>query len=100
MAKSFSPPPLDHKFVDEDGNLTQEWRMFFSDMFQTNEGLASQAGVTLPTLTTTQRDAANTSLTNIINQSNIPSGLMIYNSTDNELQVYFSTLGWRSVYTT
>ena len=74
--------------------------MFFSDMFQTNEGLASQAGVTLPTLTTTQRDAANTSLTNIINQSNIPSGLMIYNSTDNELQVYFSTLGWRSVYTT
>tara|TARA_R110002126_G_scaffold196770_4_gene344698 strand:- start:165 stop:467 length:303 start_codon:yes stop_codon:yes gene_type:complete len=100
VAKSFSPPPLDHKFVDEDGNLTQEWRMFFSDMFQTNEGLASQAGVTLPTLTTTQRDAANTSLTNIINQSNIPSGLMIYNSTDNELQVYFSTLGWRSVYTT
>lgn len=86
MSKSFVRPPVEEAFLTEDGFLSDSWREWFLDTWQTSDELASQAGIQLPVLTTTQRDSDE-----FIDQARVASGdlngLIIYNSTLNQGQI-------------
>src|SRR6056297_2913652 len=51
---------------------------------------SSERGLLIPRMTTTQRDA--------IDLAGNPQALLIYNNTDNCLQIYDETEGWQNVY--
>lgn len=92
MAKSFSAPPLDFKMLDDNGYVTSVWKQWFADTFQTLDALASEAGVQLPVLTTSERDSND-----VIDQNNIPAGLTIFNSTTAKAQTYDGTM-WQDLF--
>lgn len=85
MSKSFVRPPVEDRMINNDGYLTESWRQWFLDTWQSMDELSSEAGVQFPVLTTTQRDSDD-----YINQAAVTSGalngLVIYNSTANQVQ--------------
>lgn len=86
MSKDFVRPPLEDQFLTADGYITDTWREWFIDTWQTNDELAGEAGIQLPVLTTAQRDSDE-----FIDQAKVASGeldgLMIYNTTISQGQI-------------
>lgn len=72
------PNFIHDKFVDENGYLTDGWRLFFNQLInEMNENL-SQEGIVMPSQTTANADIIKTDALN---------GTILYDSTTNELKV-------------
>lgn len=72
------PNFIHDKFVDENGYLTDGWRLFFNQLInEMNENL-SQEGIVMPSQTTDNADIIKTDALN---------GTILYDSTTNELKV-------------
>lgn len=75
------PNFIHDKFVDENGYLTDGWRLFFNQLInEMNENL-SQEGIVMPSQTTDNADIIKTDALN---------GTILYDSTTNELKVRLS----------
>lgn len=55
MSKSFVKPPVEDRMIDEDGYLTDSWREWYLDTWQSSDELANEAGLQVPNLTGLQR---------------------------------------------
>lgn len=86
MAISLDLPPINDPIADENGNLTDVWRDWFSTNLGTLITYFTQFGVQLPPVTSTERD-------NILNA---PDGLMIQNNTTGEPQIY-NNGAWKNI---
>lgn len=78
MAASFNEPPLMDAIASQNGMLSDIWRQFLSTNYNSIIGYLTQYGMLLPQITTTVRNS-------IINP---PLGMIIYNTTTNEVQAY------------
>jgi len=86
MAISFDTPPLYDPIVDRNGKLKDTWQSWFATFYITIISYLTENGVQLPTLSTAERDK-------ILNATN---GLMIFNSTILEPQIYIGGT-WRNI---
>jgi hypothetical protein len=96
--KSFVKPPIEDRLVSKEGYLTDIWREWFIDTWQSMDELASEAGLIFPRLTSTQRDSND-----VIDQTALANGqldgIVIYNTTTNKLQTYTAFSGtWNDLF--
>lgn len=87
MADNFDIPPLYDPLTRESKDyLNNIWLTWFATFIQTLNGYLNASGISLPQLTTVERD----SLVNVQNGEivPIPNGQMIYNTTDGSAQYY------------
>jgi phage-related holin len=72
------PNFIDSKFVDENGNLTDTWKMILSQLFSHLQNNLSQEGIKVP-----QQTTSNIGILDNINSL----GALIYDKDTNELKV-------------
>lgn len=93
MSKSFVKPPVEDKIINDDGYLSQVWREWFIDTWQTLDGLANEAGIQFPNLTQAQRTGASA----IINTANIDAGFTVYQTDGTAGFYYWDGSSWQTL---
>lgn len=82
MSKSFVRPPVEDKIINDDGYLTEAWKHWFLDTWQSMDELANEAGVQIPNLTGLQRLGSiyPTRVDALIDTSQVSPGYLVYQS--------------------
>ena len=77
MSKSFVRPPVEDRMLNEDGYLSEAWKHWFLDTWQSMDELANEAGIQVPNLTEAQRDGT-ASVEALIDTTQIQPGFICF----------------------
>lgn len=79
--------PRDSQVVDQNGQLTSHWRLYFDQLTQSLQRIVSNEGMIMPPLTTT-------SITALTGAQSL--GAIVFNTTTGEFQGNIATNTWKT----
>lgn len=99
MSKSFTKPPIEDKIIGDDGYLSQVWREWFTDTWQSMDELANEAGVQIPQITELQRvgTVGPPAVAPIINTESVNEGFLVYQTDGAAGFYYWDGASWQTL---